>query len=165
MWSNLKKKKIMKTPFRNKKKKKIWERSSEIKKKNNNNFRERSADFFLNFWDHDFFDLWFLPDFPDFWILIPLFFLLFFKMQRRLKSGLQKFKKYPAGWHGTCFVVMFSLKRPDQPKRTPTVSLYCRWPCYEKQKIPKIHQNVRNICINRREKKPSSVHIKFQNHF
>ena len=74
-------------------------------------------------------------------------------------------KKYPAGWHGSCFVVLCSLKRPDQPKRTPTVSFYCRWPCYEKQKIPKIHQHVRNICINRRKKKPTSVHIKFQNHY
>ena len=75
------------------------------------------------------------------------------------------YNKYHAGWHGTCFVVLFSLKRLDQPKRTPTVSFYCRWPCYEKQKIPKIHQNIRNICINRRKKKLSSVHIKFHNHY
>ena len=61
-------------------------------------------------------------------------------------SVLQKhfcyYKKYPAGWHGTCFVVLCSLKRPDQPKRTPTVSISCGWLCNVNPKILEIHPNL-----------------------
>ena len=72
----------------------------------------------------------------------------------RLDHKIRNNKKYHAGWHGTGFVVLFLLKRLDQPKRTPTVSISCGWLCYEKHEIPKIYQNIGNVCMNRRKENP-----------